>query len=123
MTDRATGRTADSRLGDALAAQRAEEVRRAARALLRRPLLRAGTDDFRLVRQHATELRTWFDRNTGWALLVDSEVARLRRVPGRDTDPTHPARDQRSGLPFSRRRYVLVCLCLAVLEQIGRAHV
>ena len=117
MTDRATGRTADSRLGDALAAQRTEEVRRAARALLRRPLLRAGTDDFRLVRQHATELRTWFDRNTGWALLVDSEVARLRRVPGRDTDPTHPARDQRSGLPFSRRRYVLVCLCLAVLER------
>ncbi|MDH6111486.1 uncharacterized protein (TIGR02678 family) [Kitasatospora sp. MAP12-15] len=117
MTDRTTGGTADSRLGDALVAQRTEEVRRAARALLRRPLLRAGTDDFRLVRQHATELRTWFDRNTGWALLVDSEVARLRRVPGRDTDPTHPARDQRSGLPFSRRRYVLVCLCLAVLER------
>jgi len=117
MTDRMTDRTADSRLGDALAVQRAEEVRRAARALLRRPLLRAGNDDFRLVRQHATELRTWFDRNTGWALLVDSEVARLRRVPGRDTDPTHPARDQRSGLPFSRRRYVLVCLCLAVLER------
>ncbi|WP_405018265.1 TIGR02678 family protein [Kitasatospora sp. NBC_00070] len=110
----------DSRLGDALAAQRAEEVRRAARALLRRPLLRAGgshADDFRLVRQHATELRTWFERNTGWALLVDSEVARLRRIPGRDTDPTHPARDQRSGLPFSRRRYALVCLCLAVLER------
>ncbi|WP_371480723.1 TIGR02678 family protein [Kitasatospora sp. NBC_00315] len=117
MTDRTTGGTADSRLGDALAAQHAEEVRRAARALLRRPLLRAGTDDFRLVRQHAGELRTWFDRNTGWALLVDSEVARLRRVPGRDTDPTHPARDQRTGLPFARRRYVLVCLCLAVLER------
>jgi uncharacterized protein (TIGR02678 family) len=107
----------DNRLGDALAAQRADEVRRGARALLRRPLLRAGGDDFRLVRQHAAELRTWFDRNTGWTLLVDSEVARLRRVPGRDTDPTHPARDRRTGLPFSRRRYVLVCLCLAVLER------
>ncbi len=110
----------DSRLGDALAVQRADEVRRAARALLHRPLLRAGgphAEDFRLVRQHATELRTWFERNTGWALLVDSEVARLRRVPGRDTDPTHPARDQRTGLPFSRRRYVLFCLCLSVLER------
>lgn len=107
----------DNRLGDALAAQRVDEVRRGARALLRRPLLRAGSDDFRLVRQHAAELRTWFDRNTGWALLVDSEVARLRRVPGREGDPTHPARDQRTGLPFSRRRYVLVCLCLAVLER------
>ncbi|MCC9307566.1 TIGR02678 family protein [Kitasatospora sp. RB6PN24] len=110
----------DNRLGDVLAAQRAEEFRRAARALLRRPLLRAGgphSEEFRLVRQHAAELRTWFERNTGWALLVDSEVARLRRIPGQDSDPTHPARDQRTGLPFSRRRYVLVCLCLAVLER------
>jgi uncharacterized protein (TIGR02678 family) len=110
----------DHRLGDALAAQRASEVRRAARALLRRPLLRAGgsqSDDFRLVRQHATELRAWFERNTGWPLLVDSEVARLRRTPGRADDATHPARDQRTGLPFSRRRYVLVCLCLGVLER------
>ncbi|MBT2393160.1 TIGR02678 family protein [Streptomyces sp. ISL-1] len=104
-------------LGDALAAQRTEEVRRAARALLRRPLLGAGSDEFRLVRQHAAELRTWFERNTGWTLLVDSEVARLRRIPSVATDPTHPARDQRTGLPFSRRRYVLLCLCLAVLER------
>ncbi|WP_371519912.1 TIGR02678 family protein [Kitasatospora sp. NBC_01300] len=110
----------DDRLGDVLAAQRSAEVRRAARALLRRPLLRAGgshADDFRLVRQYATELRTWFDRNTGWALSVDSEVVRLRRIPGRPDDPTHPARDQRTGLPFSRRRYVLICLCLAVLQR------
>lgn len=107
----------DDRLGDTLAAQRADEVRRAARALLRRPLLRAGSDEFRLVRQHAVELRAWFERNAGWALSVDAEVARLRRIPGRDTDPTHPARDLRSGLSFSRRRYVLVCLCLAVLER------
>ncbi len=107
----------DSQLGDALAARRATDMRKAARALLRRPLLRAGGDDFRLVRQHATELRTWFERNTGWTLLVDSEVVRLRRLPGLDTDPTHPARDRRTGLAFSRRRYVLFCLCLAVLER------
>ncbi|MER7845139.1 TIGR02678 family protein [Kitasatospora sp. NPDC096077] len=110
----------EHRLGDALAAQRAAEVRRAARALLRRPLLQAAgshADEFRLVRRHATELRAWFERNTGWPLLVDSEVARLRRTPGRADDATHPARDQRTGLPFSRRRYVLVCLCLAVLER------
>lgn len=107
----------DDRLSDALMAQRGAEQRKAARALLRRPLLRAGGDDFRLVRQHAAHLRAWFERNTGWVLLVDSEVARLRRMPGRDTDTTHPARDQRTGLAFSRRRYVLVCLCLAVLER------
>ncbi|MEE2045524.1 DUF2398 family protein, partial [Nocardiopsis tropica] len=41
-------------------------LHRAARALLRRPLLRATGDDadFRLVREHAARLRTWFDRNT-----------------------------------------------------------
>ncbi|UGQ11163.1 TIGR02678 family protein [Yinghuangia sp. ASG 101] len=106
-----------SRLQDALDVQRATEIRRAARALLRRPLLRTGSDEFRLVRQHASELRKWFERNAGWSLLVDAETARLRRIPGRDEDPTHPARDLRTELPFSRRRYVLACLCLAVLER------
>ncbi|MGW7293163.1 TIGR02678 family protein [Streptomyces xiamenensis] len=110
----------NDRLGDAVAAQREADLRRAVRALLLRPLLRAGgrdSEEFRLVRQHATALRTWFERNTGWALLVDAGTARLRRLPGRDTDPTHPARDARTGLPFTRRRYVLLCLCLAVLER------
>lgn len=106
-------------LGDTLAVQRAAEVRRAARALLRTPLLRArgsGAEEFRLVRRHSAELRAWFDRNTGWQLLVDAEVARLRRRPGLDSDPTHPATDHR-GAPFTRRRYVLLCLALAVLER------
>ncbi|MFB4197616.1 TIGR02678 family protein [Streptomyces carpaticus] len=110
----------NDRLGDALAAQREADLRRAVRALLRRPLLRAGgrdNEEFRLVRQHAGTLRTWFERNTGWALLVDAGTARLRRLPGRDTDPTHPALDPRTRLPFTRRRYVLLCLCLAVLER------
>ncbi|GAB3462374.1 hypothetical protein GCM10027570_48710 [Streptomonospora sediminis] len=97
------------------------EVRRAARALLREPLLRGGgrtADDFRLVRQHARELRDWFDRNTGWGLHVDSETARLRKAPGTPDDPTHPARETGGAkLPFTRRRYVLLCLALAVLER------
>ncbi|MFI9463261.1 TIGR02678 family protein [Streptomyces xiamenensis] len=110
------------RLSDALTAQREAEIHRAARALLRRPLLRAAgagaeAEEFRLVRRHSGALRTWFDRNTGWALLVDAEVARLRRTPGRDTDPSHPARDARTRLAFTRRRYVLICLALAVLER------
>lgn len=107
-------------LQEALTAQREQEVRRAARALLRRPLLHAHgptADDFKLVRTHATELRTWFDRNTGWQLYTDAEVARLRRIPGSDSDPTHPARDPKTRLEFSRRRYVLFCLALAVLER------
>ena len=90
------------------------------RALLRRPLLRAGgaqAEDFRLVRRYAAELRSWFDANTGWRLIVDSEVARLVKLAPTTDDPTHPARDPRSRAPFSRRRYVLTCLALSVLER------
>jgi uncharacterized protein (TIGR02678 family) len=104
------------------ALQRAQslQLRRAARALLRRPLLRADgpqAEEFQLVRRHAPRLRAWFDVNTGWRLIVDSEVARLAKLVPTTTDATHPARDPRSGLPFGRRRYVLTCLALAVLER------
>src|SRR5437764_10256415 len=102
-----------SSLADALSASRTDEFRRAARALLRRPILRAAgpdSDDFTLVRRHAGELRNWFDRNTGWRLLVDSEVARLVKTVATTADHTHPARDVRSKQPFGRRRYVLLCL-------------
>jgi uncharacterized protein (TIGR02678 family) len=106
-------------LDSALEEARSAELRRAARALLRQPLLRAGAEaeDFRLVRRHAGELRSWFDANTGWRLIVDSEVARLVKIPPTIDDPTHPARDPRSRAPFSRRRYVLTCLALSVLER------
>ncbi len=105
----------DSALQDA----RARELRQAARALLRRPLLHAAAapEDFRLVRRHAAELRSWFDVNVGWRLIVDSEVARLVKLAPTTDDPSHPARDPRSRTPFTRRRYVLVCLALAVLER------
>ena len=104
----------------ALEEARTHELRRAARALLRQPLLRAAGasgESLGLVRRHAAELREWFDANTGWRLLVDSEVARLVKVLPADADTTHPARDPRSGVPFGRRRYVLTCLALSVLER------
>ncbi len=95
------------------------DLARATRALLRRPLLRHSADPeaFRFVRRHATELRDWFDQNTGWRLHVDTEVARVFKVGEPDADGTYPAREPRSQLPFSRRRYVLVCLALSVLER------
>lgn len=108
------------RLGAALEAAQADELRRAARALLRRPLLSAGGpggEDVRLVRRHAAELRAWFDANTGWRLHVDSQLARLEKRPARTGDATRPARDPRTRQPFSRRRYVLTCLALSVLER------
>src|SRR4051794_7845985 len=104
-----------SGLTDALAASRADECRRAARAVLRRPLLRQADDDFVLVRRHAPTLRDWFERNTGWQLVVDSEMARLVKSVADSADPTHPARDAKSKQVFGRRRYVLVCLALAAL--------
>ena len=95
------------------------DLARATRALLRRPLLRHSADPeaFRFVRRHATELRDWFDQNTGWRLHIDTEVARVFKVGEPDADGTYPAREPRSQLPFSRRRYVLVCLALSVLER------
>jgi uncharacterized protein (TIGR02678 family) len=107
-------------LESALDQARARELKGAARALLRRPLLRAGgaeAEDFRLVRRHAGELRAWFESNTSWRLHVDSEVARLVKLPATSDDPSHPARDPRSRVPFGRRRYVLTCLALSVLER------
>lgn len=107
-------------LDSALDEARTRELRRAVRALLRRPLLLNGghgDDEFRLVRRYAAELRTWFDANTGWRLHVDSAVARLVKRPATHEDATHPARDPRTRLPFGRRRYVLLCLALCVLER------
>ncbi|AXE23440.1 TIGR02678 family protein [Streptomyces globosus] len=113
-------------LAEVLDGQHAAELRKAARALLKHPLLLArgpSADEFRLVRRHASELRAWFDRNTGWALQVDSGTARLGKIPARLGDATHPAREAtRSAAPFTRRRYVLLCLALACLER-GEAQI
>ncbi|MEW1551242.1 TIGR02678 family protein [Streptomyces tsukubensis] len=108
-------------LAEVLDGQHTAERRKAARALLRTPLLLAHgayADEFRLVRRHASELREWFDRNTGWPLQVDAETARLGKIPGMPENATHPAREAtRSAAPFGRRRYVLLCLALAALER------
>ncbi len=106
-------------LDAALQEARDRDLARATRGLLRRPLLRHGADAdaFRFVRRHATELREWFDQNTGWRLHVDTEIARLFKIAEPDPYGIHPAREPRSQLPFGRRRYVLLCLALSVLER------
>lgn len=109
-------------LADALAQTRDAERRRAARALLLRPLLRADGPDgdaFVLVLRHSAHLRRWFHDHAGWRLTVTPELARLVKT----TDPadpgahTHPAITRRPSAPFTRRRYVLACLALAVLSR------
>ncbi len=95
-----------------------DNLQRAARALLRRPLLRAAEqEDFRLVRSQLAELRSWFDANTGWRLHADADVIRLHKEPATVDDATRPARDPRNRNAFGRRRYVLFCLALAALER------
>lgn len=95
-----------------------EAVQPAARVLLKRPLLLSTDGDrFRLVRAQLSELRAWFDSNTGWRLHADSEVIRLYKEPSTANDQTHSARDPRTGNAFGRRRYTLLCLALAALER------
>lgn len=93
-----------------------DDVQRAARLLLKHPLIRAGDEEhYRLVRRAAAPLHDWFETNTGWSVYADSAVVRLYREPATTTVATHPLAV--SGVAFSRRRYVLLMLCLAVLER------
>lgn len=112
-------------ISGALDDREAEGRARALRALLVRPVLRAQSepDLFRLARRHADALREWFERETGWRLVVESQTVRLLTtyVPHGQTavaiGERHPARARKGEPGFTRRRYVLLCLCLAVLER------
>ncbi|MGH3714629.1 MAG: TIGR02678 family protein [Micromonosporaceae bacterium] len=110
-------------LAQVMDSQRDEERARALRALLRHPLLTPRGPDpamFRLVRKHAEWLRDWFGNQTGWALLVDTEVARLRKTPVELRDASRPAVAGAARVTYSRRRYVLTCLALAALERADK---
>ncbi|MFF0768263.1 TIGR02678 family protein [Nonomuraea wenchangensis] len=96
-----------------------EEIARAVRTLLGRPLVSRHADQaaFDLVRKRRQPLVQWFDYFCGWRLVVEPRqgYARLAKVSPR-ADATRPARRTRgSGAPFDRRRYTLLCLCAAEL--------
>lgn len=99
------------------------ERRRAVRALLASPLVVADSDDPRtlgIIRRHADWLRDWFGRHPGWRLQVTSELARLYKTPADLNDGTRALRDAYHNLPFTRRRYSILCLALAVLDRADR---
>lgn len=99
-----------------------QERQRAMRALLRQPLLSAGGlqgDAFALVRRHHRWIAEWLSRHTGWRLQMGAETVRLRKTPADPSDATRPAID-RNKQPFTRHRYVLLCLALAALERADR---
>jgi uncharacterized protein (TIGR02678 family) len=88
-----------------------DEFRTAVRALLMTPLMSPAHEDFAAVRRQANTLHGWFARETGWALQIERDGARLYKRPA---DLANPMR----GLPgYDRRRYVLLCLACAVLER------
>ncbi|SCZ60061.1 TIGR02678 family protein [Thiohalomonas denitrificans] len=107
-------------LDDVLDRNRLDERRRALRSLLLRPLLESDTPAFALVRRHTEWLREWLARETGWALQVEGDFARLHKAPADHGDASRgaPPHYRRAGAtPFDRRRYALFCLALADLER------
>lgn len=99
------------RIGDLQKSLQQDEFRRALRALLMTPLMSPEHEDYASVRRQAARVRDWFARETGWPLYIDREGARLFKRPA-DLD------DDTRGLPeYDRYRYVLLCLCCAVLER------
>jgi uncharacterized protein (TIGR02678 family) len=96
----------------------AAERRRAARALLREPLLHGdgpSAEEFRLVRRHRAELARLFADGLGYRLVVDPHAARLFK-PGLGHDPSRPLA-RSSGTAFTPRAYALLCLTLAALTR------
>jgi uncharacterized protein (TIGR02678 family) len=97
------------------------ELRQAARALVRQPLLHSGSaseEDLAVVRRHEQELKRWFRQTLGYSLVVGRDYARLHKVALRPLDIDHPAR-RLTEREFDRHRYALLCLALAALDGTG----
>jgi len=105
--------------------QEIDERIRCVRALLANPLITAakGNGPFRQIRRHASWLRQWFADQFAWGLVVESEYVRLSKYPARSFDGSRPAYDLKKQIPFTRRRYIMLCLALAVLERSERQTV
>jgi uncharacterized protein (TIGR02678 family) len=101
-----------------IGAEEQAQRQRALRALLAKPLLVAADDGEALigVRRHLTALSDWLRRETGWRLVADSETARLFKTAALPSDASHPARGHNKE-PFTRRRYVALCLALSALAR------
>ena len=99
-------------------AEEQAQRRAALRALLAKPLLVAADDGeaLMLVRRHLTALSDWLRRETGWRLVADAETARLFKTTTAASDASRPARGHNRE-PFTRRRYVTLCLALSALAR------
>ena len=110
-----------SALALTLSTTMAAERSRAIRLLLRHPLLTADAQGKALLEpvvKHRDWLIRWFSEHAGWRLVVDGEAgfARLYKIPPAFAAPR--SAEARSGA-FDRRRYVLLCLLLAALDDVA----
>ncbi|MFI7127365.1 TIGR02678 family protein [Nonomuraea sp. NPDC050153] len=108
-----------SSLANQLVRAEKEEIARAIRTLLGRPLVSLHDDAaaFDLIRKRRQPLIQWFDYFCGWRLVVEPRQGYARLVKVRsEASATRPARRRRTTrAPFDRRRYTLLCLCAAEL--------
>jgi uncharacterized protein (TIGR02678 family) len=100
------------------------EQRMARRRLLASPFVgqQADPEGYSSILRHRRALSDWFAEQTGWHLVVDESggFARLHKTPSHK-DSTRPATCGVDRRPFDRRRYSLLCLTLAVLDE-GRSQ-
>ncbi|NUS04135.1 MAG: TIGR02678 family protein [Nonomuraea sp.] len=108
-----------SSLANQLVRAEKEEIARAIRTLLAKPLVSRHDEPaaFDVIRKRRQPLTRWFDYFCGWRLVVEprqgyARLVKVRSYPG----ASRPARRLRAGrAPFDRRRYTLLCLCAAEL--------
>lgn len=96
------------------------DIREAARALLRRPLLtrERNPDALALVRRHQAALTSLFADGLGYRLVVEPTHARLAKT-ALAADSSQPLL-RRNGTAFTPRGYALLALTLAALNRSRR---
>jgi len=108
-----------ARIAAQLAPHQLGELQRAARLLLRRPLVTSKDPEaFALVRRWEQVLGNEFSQKFGYRLDVSRTSARLLRRPA--SLSSHRGARLPNGRPMSRWGYVYFALVLAALEQPGR---
>lgn len=99
-----------------------DERRNVLRSLLLSPLItkQQRPDLFKLILKHKDFVSNWYMRNLGWSLSVFPQdgFARLFKVSSKP-DSSRGALTERNSTVFNVRRYVLMCISLAVIDNFG----
>ncbi|GAA1868970.1 TIGR02678 family protein [Myceligenerans crystallogenes] len=116
-----------SNLQNQLVVAETVEVRKAIRLLLRTPLIlrHHNAEGYDLIHRRRVAVGAWFENYLGWELRLSPRRGQVRLVkvapPAFEPGDSRPATQHRSGVPFDRHRYVL--LCVAAAELVARRAV